>query len=113
MTHPVRAGDDVTLEIQLTDTGGAAVDLSQTEVTWGLAPSAVSEPKLIKTQSDGVTITDATNGTIEIELAPTDTSPLNYGDYYHEVQVVDDNNQVTTFVPDTKIGVEETVIDSE
>jgi len=112
MTDPVRSGDDVTLVIQLTDSDGMAVDLSQTEITWGLAPSSVADPRLIKTQNDGVTITDAPNGTIEIELAPADTSPLTYGDYYHEVQVVDDNDEVTTFVPD-KIEVEETVIDSE
>jgi len=112
MTHSVRSGDDVTLVIKLVDTEGAAVDLTGTEITWGLAPSPVVDPRLIKTQNDGVTITDAPNGTIEIELAPADTSPLTSGEYHHEVQVVDGNGEVTTFVSD-KIEVEETIIDNE
>ena len=111
MTRTILTGDDVTLDITLTDADGAAVDLSGTEITWGAATSSIGDPALTKTRSGGgVTVTDATGGVIEVTLGAADTGALSRGRYYHEVQVVDDNGLTTTFVPDA-IEVAATVID--
>jgi len=87
-----------TLQIRVTiDDGDASpivsplppLDLSlATEITWVLAKKQGGAPLITKTLGSptGVTIVDAANGRIDVQLNNADTAALK-GTFYHELQI--------------------------
>jgi len=95
--NPVYFSGD-TLKIQVTVKDGDAspqvspeppLDLTLvTTVTWVLARAQGRAPILTKTNGspDGITIIDAVNGRLDIQLDNADTANLK-GTFYHELQI--------------------------
>jgi hypothetical protein len=92
-----QAGDDVRLEVTVTDEDGSAVDLSGATVVWGLARRPTADAALVEKSTDtgGITITDAASGEFAIEVEATDTEGLE-GTFYHEAELTDSGGSVST-----------------
>jgi hypothetical protein len=90
------AGDSKNVVITVSNDEGIALNLTGASVKWALKKRVTStENELYKTNTDGITITDAANGVITIKLVPVDTTTLN-GTYHHECEVTDANGNVST-----------------
>lgn len=89
------SGDHKNLTVTVTnaETGGSA-DLTGGSVVWVLAesPTGGSLVKLTNDSGSGVTVSGST---FTVSLSPIHTSGLS-GTYYHEAQVIDANNNVST-----------------
>lgn len=89
-------GNDRTIEITVKDEAGVVVDITNASITWGFVERGGDGTILAtKTVDSGITITDAVHGVFEVALEPADTAEF-YGDYIHEVEVVDQYNHVFT-----------------
>lgn len=94
-------GDDKDLVITVTDSAGAAVDLTGAAIAWQMARTARSAtPNVSKSVGSGIVITDAPGGICTISLDPTDTEGLT-GDFYHELEVTDAQANITTVLSGT------------
>lgn len=83
------AGDDVVLEITATDSDGDAVDITACTINFEMQRNVTdSEVVISKSTVDGITITDGTNGVMQVVLTNTDTADLS-GTYYYEIKVTD------------------------
>jgi len=103
------SGDSNVITITVTDSAGAAKDLSGAAIVWSMAPLVESEKTTIeKTNASGIAITgDGSAGIFTVTLAAADTAPLR-GDYYHEAKITDGSNNVST-VTIGKVTVIETL----
>jgi hypothetical protein len=85
----IHAGDSRDIVVTVTDSQGAAVDLTGAAVAWQLARSAGSAAAVVsKSLGAGIAITDGPNGVFTVTLDPADTESLT-GLYYHEAEVTD------------------------
>lgn len=85
----MRSGDDLILKIAVTDAdAGGFKNLTGAAVIWRASRKIGSSALISKSVGSGITITDAVNGELEVELVPTDTEDLR-GDFVHEAEVVD------------------------
>lgn len=80
---------------------GELLDLTGFEVHWCLYRDRALNPFLTKKSTDpnpanGVLITNAEKATIRITIRSEDTKNLAQGRYYHEIQIVDSNQQAST-----------------
>lgn len=82
----VYQGKDRIIEVNIYDSAGAPLDISGCTFTWVLYKSTPYALLLTKTNADGIAITDAANGVIQITLVPADTQDL-LGDYKHEGEI--------------------------
>ena len=106
-------GDDETLAFTVEDEAGAAVDITATTIKYAIARSPAHEPALTKTTSDAtLTIVDGSNGRFDVELTASDTSSLAPRQYYHEVEIEDDNGTVSTVYADADLTIVEDGIDN-
>lgn len=95
----VYVGDVVDLEVTITDgaTPPAPINLTgYTAFTWtvkafGFTDDIVAD--ITKTLTNGITVTDAVNGILVINLLRIDTLEM-AGDYYHELVAVDGSGNV-------------------
>ena len=101
MSHKVQnfqihAGDSRELVVTVSDSQGAAVDLSGAAIAWQLARSAgAAAPAVAKALGSGIVITDGPNGVFTVMLDPADSETLS-GLYYHEAEVTDAAGQRST-----------------
>ena len=88
----IHAGDDLTLQVSVTDDAGQPVNLTGAQVAWqasrGRADRFSSTAVLAKASGTGITVTDAAGGVFEVDLAAADTAGLR-GAFYHEAKVTD------------------------
>lgn len=91
----IHSGDSKTLKFTIRDQNDAIKDITGATATWAAAKRKTSSTLISKTSGSGITITDATNGLLEVELDPADTEALK-GDYYHELQLVDNQSRKST-----------------
>lgn len=89
------SGDTLLIEVSVEKDDGSAKDLTDASVEYGISSKPGSETLVSKTTPDGVTITDAGNGEIEIQIDPADTEEMD-GSYYHECEVTDGSGEVST-----------------
>ena len=90
-------GDDETIAFETTDDSGDPIELSGVGITWALATSRrADEPTLEATRDAGITVIDAATGRFDVELDSSETATLASRSYYHEVELVDDEGDVTT-----------------
>jgi hypothetical protein len=83
------SGDAVVLEITVLDqTTQEAVNLAGCTATFVMAYYWTWTTVVTKTTSDGITITDATAGRIDVELTATDTDLLE-SEFKYELQITD------------------------
>lgn len=87
----VYQGDAVTLHITVRDRDGDPVDLAApvpTAITWALSRSAGAPALVSKSLAGGtVTIVDAPNGVIGVDVLPADVAALAAGCYHHEIKL--------------------------
>jgi hypothetical protein len=83
------SGDAVVLEITILDqTTEEAVNLAGCTATFVIARPWSGTIVVTKTTSDGITVTDATAGRIDVELNASDTD-LQEGELKYELQITD------------------------
>lgn len=86
------------------DDTGDPEDLTDVQLTWqcsrGTADKFSATPILTKTIGQGITVTDAFNGEIEILLDTDDTETLT-GTFYHELLMVDVTGDQQNVIADT------------
>jgi hypothetical protein len=90
--------NDLTIEATVKDANGDALDLSGGSAEYQISKRG-DETALVSlsTSTSGVTLTDAANGELEIDLADTDTA-LASGNYVHELRVtLSTGEQYTAF----------------
>lgn len=93
-SHPYIAGDDVTLVFTVVDSAGAAVDLSSSTIRWGLFASPGYQPATTASVSkasggSGIDTTSAASGIVKVSIDSADTTDLDPGKYYQELEAVD------------------------
>ena len=84
------SGDDLTLQVTVTETNGAAKDLTGGTVDWNLSKEPGSSD--IKVTKTG-TLTSPTTGVFTV--AVDSTGGLS-GDYYHEAQLTESGGDIGT-----------------
>lgn len=88
------SGDSKVLNITVTDSADAAVDLSDVNAAeWSLY---LSSALVTKTLGSGITVTDAVNGIVQVTIDPADTEELKGGEYKHGIQLTTSTGQVLT-----------------
>lgn len=94
-------GDTKDIVVTVTDSAGAAVDLTGAVIAWQMARTARSAtPAVAKSVGSGIVITDAPGGICTISLDSSDTGGLS-GDFYHELEVTDAQANITTVLSGT------------
>ena len=93
-------GNDASLRFTIIDENDDALDLTGGIVHWSLALNNLKKPALIVKASDDVDplveITDAPGGVVTVTLIGDDTKTLSGGRYYHELELVDFEGNVST-----------------
>jgi hypothetical protein len=99
------AGDTCQVKVTVTKSNGAAFNLTGYSVTWVSRPEWNSDaPNLVTKQTGaGVTITDAANGRLTIDLGPADTADLAAGRYFHGAVVSGSGNVYSLLVGDLRL----------
>lgn len=96
------AGDSQRLEVEVFDPDGELVDLLGVQaITWHLSRTVHHRPAIVeKSIGQGVTVVDAPNGRVDIEIDPADTEGRS-GRHYHEIEVIDEQGHVSTILTGT------------
>lgn len=97
----MHAGD--TKRLHFTLTSGApnndALDITDANVRWQVSKGTTARfssiPVISKEIDDGITVTDAFEGLLTIDLLPEDTESLK-GTFYYELEVIDATGDVAT-----------------
>jgi hypothetical protein len=90
--------NDLLIPVTVKDATGALLDLSGGSAEYQISKRG-DETALVSlsTGTSGVTLTDAANGELEVDLSNTDTA-IPHGDYVHELRVtLSDGRQFTVF----------------
>jgi hypothetical protein len=94
------AGDTKTLVVTVRDTDGSAVNIVGATIHWRCAKSFNKTAAVLKSTSDGITISDGANGQMTIQLDADDTEDL-VGLYYHEIELTSAAGDVSTVLRGT------------
>jgi len=91
------SGNDITLRFSVIDTETSLpLNMSGSlELIWGLAKRQGVLPIITKTLNEGVNLTDAANGIVEVDLHHDETEPLK-GEYYHEMRLTTSGDKQIT-----------------
>jgi len=85
------AGDSATIIVEIVSGDGTPTDLTNKSVEFGLAEYAGGAPLVEKsTRGNGITVTDAPGGVVEVSLEPSDTDDLGQRggwEYHFEIEV--------------------------
>lgn len=84
-------GDKVTLHITVRDRNGDPIDLANpvpTAITWAISRDAGTAALVSKSLAGAtITVVDAPNGVIGIDVLPADVATLIAGCYHHELKI--------------------------
>lgn len=80
-----RAGEDVTIAVDIDELDGTAEDLNGDDLIWVMIPSNGHRAVLRKTIGDGITVTDESGGQASIAVTSDNTKNLEAGTYRHEL----------------------------
>jgi len=95
----LRSGDTKTINVTVEDSSGDAKDITGSTIKWRLyIDSDTSTAKVSKDTTDGITLTDPTNGVFQISIAAADTSALDPGSYTQECELTDSASKVHTII---------------
>jgi len=103
-------GDSRTLEVTVTDTSGAAVDITGYTMKFTVKKSEADTTNTIQkttTLATEIDLTDPANGIAEVYLLPADTLNLKAGTYVYDVEVTTDTSKVYTVIKSTFVIVED------
>lgn len=90
------SGDDITIAVAVTDSAGAAVNITGASIRWSARKLTDASNAIEKTTAaGGVVITSATGGLFEVRLVPADTASLE-GVFHHESELTDLSGRVST-----------------
>lgn len=101
-SHP--QGDTLTIDADIVDEDGTALDLTGYQaIRWVLAEQyGGGDPLVEKTAAGGgITVVSAPNGEVRVAVEPADTDAVSPGQYRHELEVTDDNGDVSTVLVGT------------
>lgn len=98
----MQAGDTKRLIVSVKDPDGAAVPLGGAlSIQWWAAKRVSSSTRLVeKGLGTGVTVTDAPNGVLRVDIDPDDTALVS-GAFYHELEVIDSGGDIQTVLKGT------------
>lgn len=88
-------GTTYTLPLIARDRNGTVIDLTGATIAWRMGRRAT---KIDLSLSDGIAVTDATNGAFTITIAPAKTVDLARGYYEHQGEVTESGDTITTVV---------------
>ena len=93
-------GDTKRVNFTLKKADGTALDLTGAMLRWEASRLKAgglfsSTPALVKTDENGIEVTDALNGFLTVTLSPADTLSIS-GDFYHELESTDVSGDVAT-----------------
>jgi len=90
------AGDSKDIVVTVTDSNGAAVNLTNFTIFWKLTLLPTSSTALIsKAVGTGIVKTNPSGGIFTVTITNTDTATL-AGCYYHEAKIVDGSSNEFT-----------------
>jgi diketogulonate reductase-like aldo/keto reductase len=87
----IYAGDTKDIEFTISEEG-QKVDLTSASIQWLMKKGEVT---ITKTNTNGITLTDATNGVFTVKLTNADTKGLS-GMFTHEAKITDATDNVST-----------------
>ena len=96
-------GDYKILDISVVDENGAAVDVTNFSIRWGMSKS-VSRAKLIEKTNDydgGIILVSGAPDKFQVIIEETDTEGFRSGDYYHEAEITDVGGHPSTVMSGT------------
>lgn len=84
------AGDTLVMNVLVTDSKGAAIDLTGATLKWAIAAGKPTDttyatPLLLLTQGDGITVVDAVAGSVRVVL--DEGRFTRAGSFVHELEV--------------------------
>lgn len=82
--EPILSGEDVILEVTVTDKDGNLFDITGATITYWLREYPDTDNLITKTTGNGITIVDANNFEVNIDSAETEDL---YGSYVHRCMV--------------------------
>jgi hypothetical protein len=90
-------GDTLVITVTVTNSAGAAKDLTSASIEWSAGHSPDRPANITKTTAEGggVSITNAAGGIFTITLTATDTAAMD-DVYFHRAQVTDSGSNVST-----------------
>jgi hypothetical protein len=109
MTHneqPIEgyhSGDTLRITVNVEDEDGNAVDIRNADIRFEIHQDESSGAVVVSKDNvggGGVTITDGLNGTLKIEIEPSDTAALS-GRFPYEIEITDTSSDVATVVTGT------------
>jgi hypothetical protein len=90
------AGDTLVTTIHVTDDSGIDYDLSAvSDATFVITTNPGEPPLVIKTLSDGIVVSGATTGRLQVTVPGAETAALE-GNYFHETEITETDNRVST-----------------
>ncbi len=89
------SGDDYSINIHILDMRRHAKSVTGSTLRWLLACNDHASPLLTKSEGDGITLTDASEGLAVLTLDSADTENL-CGGYYHELKLIDGDGKIRT-----------------
>lgn len=90
------SGDDIAIDVTVTDSDDAAVDITGCLIRWGARKVGETSTAISKSTTDGgITITDGPAGQFRVSLDPADTASLS-GVFEHEAELTDLTGAVST-----------------
>ncbi|MFA5567962.1 MAG: hypothetical protein WC972_04865 [Trueperaceae bacterium] len=96
------AGDTKSLAVEVKDDAGDPVSLDGVQkVRWQLGKAPNKAPLIEKALGAGLAVTDSAGGAFVVSLDSEDTETLKPGDYYHEAEVIDADDNVSTVLAGT------------
>ena len=99
------SGDTVMLNITAKKSDGTVMDLTgATEVTFRAVKNIGSSASISKTLGAGVTVLDATAGSMRVILSPSDSDDLS-GDFLHDTKVIISGDTYTLRGSDKEPGL--------
>ncbi len=100
-TISMTRGDTVRVQLSLTEADGSAYEPTGGDSIRCAATAKRGEGPCI--------VVDVPTDTLLLELAPEDTKPLAFGEYWYDIQMTRANGDVDTFVARAKLAVTEEV----
>lgn len=97
----VYAGDDLVLNISITDENGKSLSVVGAAFVWTLAATAGATPAVTVTSAGGgIVLTNALSGWIKVTVLHTATTGLS-GAMWHQLVMTDVNGNVSTITTGT------------
>lgn len=89
------AGDDVIINVSITDETAAPLDITGATFAYVIAGDEGGTAIVTKTVGAGIVVTSALTGLVSIHVSHTDTSGL-LGAYWHQIVMTDTGGNLST-----------------